>query len=82
VFLFAQPPLGADPTIITNNQHRDHQFRTDQRSAGVAVKFSEMRAKIGEAEKPIDTAQKMIGCDVIFKISEKRSLVVGKLRSA
>jgi hypothetical protein len=57
VDLVAQPPLGADPEAIADNQHPDHQLRIDRRPARLAVVGFKMRPNLRQIDKPVDLAR-------------------------
>jgi hypothetical protein len=54
VDLFAQPPLGADPKAITDDQHPDHQFRIDRWATNRTVKGGQLPPQIAKLDEPVD----------------------------
>jgi hypothetical protein len=52
--LFAQPPLRADAKAVADDQHPDHQFRIDRRTADVAVERSQVSPQAVERHEPVD----------------------------
>jgi hypothetical protein len=73
MYLFAQASLGTNAKAIFDDQHPNHEFWVDRRSAGVAVKRREILAQIGEVEKLINAAKKVIGGDVILEIEPRKT---------
>jgi hypothetical protein len=53
-----------NPETIADDQHPDHQFGIDGRSAHRALELREMPPQIGEVDKAIDRAKHVIGWHV------------------
>jgi hypothetical protein len=66
VNLVNQPPFRTDAVKIADQQHADHQLGIDRWPTGVAVKGFKLVAERPEVQQPVNTAQKMIGGDVIL----------------
>jgi hypothetical protein len=74
--LIAEPPLRPDAKTITDQQHPDHQLRINRRTPLVAVVWRQESANLGQIQKVVDLAQKVIAWNMIFnrKRVEKRPL--------
>jgi hypothetical protein len=68
VHVLAQPPLGADPEAVADDQHADQKLRIDRGPAGVAVVRTEVLAQLTEIEEAIDAAQQVVGRYVIVEM--------------
>jgi hypothetical protein len=61
---------------ITHDQHVNHQFRINRRTPNRAIEIGELMAQVAQIETLINTAQKLIGRDVTFKVEGvKQSLL-------
>jgi hypothetical protein len=58
--LLAKTPFGADGEAVAYDQHPDHQFRIDRRSAHYAVERRRLPPHLAQLDKPVDQPQKMI----------------------
>ena len=65
--LLAQTALGADRVAVADDQHPDHQLRTDRRSARMAVIRRKLAAQPTEVQNRVDLAQQMIGWHHVFE---------------
>jgi hypothetical protein len=67
VDLFAQPPLRADAAAIADQQHADHEFRVDRRTADRAVERLELPTDVAQLDEAVDRAQQVIGGNVLLQ---------------
>ena len=58
--LLAQPPFRADAEAVAHDQHADHQFRIDRRSAHGAVERLQLPSQPVEFDKPINRSQQVL----------------------
>ena len=66
--LLTQAPLGPQPHHIANDQHPDHEFGVDRRSAGVTVKAAHIVVQTIQIQKAINSPEKMVGRDMRLEI--------------
>ena len=64
---FTQAALGADAKAVSDDQHPDHQFGIDRRSADIAVERPQMRAQAGQVDETIKRAQQVVARDMAFE---------------
>jgi hypothetical protein len=66
----AKLSLGADAVAVADNEHPNHQFGIDRRSANVAVERRKFLAQVGQSPRHnrIDPAQQMVNGNVSFEI--------------
>ncbi len=67
VDLLAQPPLGANPKAVADEQYPHHQLRINRGASNVAVIGLEMRPNAGKVDETVDPAQHVIIRDVPFQ---------------
>src|SRR5215469_1545823 len=58
--LLAQPPFRADAKAVAHDQHADHQFRIDRRSAYGTVERLQLPPQPVEFDKPINRSQQVL----------------------
>ena len=58
--LLTQPAFRTNAHAVADDQHADHQFRINRRTANRAVEWRQLRTQRGEIEKPGDPAQHVI----------------------
>jgi hypothetical protein len=77
--LLAEAALMTDTVAVPDNQHPDHKFRIDRRSADVAVKRSQLLVKIVErgGDKAVHPSQQVAPWNhfVEVEIVEQPSLI-------
>jgi hypothetical protein len=64
---FANTALRTDPHALADNQHPDHEFRIDRRSAHGAVKWSNVYTNTAQIDKAINHSQQVIKGNMILK---------------
>ena len=74
--LLAQPPLGADPAAVTDQQHADHQLGINRGPADGAVVGRKLAADVGQLDEAVNGTQQVIGRHVVIEVKavEKRFL--------
>jgi hypothetical protein len=75
--LLAQPPFRADAEAVAHDQHADHQFRIDRRSAYGAVERLQLPPQPVEFDKPINRSQQVLFRHMSFEreLVEQRVLL-------
>ena len=65
---FAQPSFGTNAEAVADDQHADHQLRSNRGTARVAVVAGQMLAQLAQVKKVVDAAQQMILGNVALEI--------------
>ena len=63
---FAQPPLGADPHTVADEQHSDHQLGIDRGPPHLAVIGPQVFADITQIDEPVDRSQQVVRRNVVL----------------
>ncbi|MNQ81830.1 hypothetical protein D3C85_968670 [compost metagenome] len=65
---FAQTTLGADAVAIPNDQHPDHKFGVNGRTARMAVVLRQVLVEVLQIQTAIDGSKKMGRRNDVFKV--------------
>ena len=77
--LINQPPLKPDAVEIVDQQHAYHELGINRWSASVAVKGLGLMADRAEVQQPVNSAQKVIGRDMILDAEPAKQCILNLL---